>query len=333
MTIKQQGGIFGRNPTFNDVEVEGTLTASGTLSVPNDSISGDAIDGGTATPENITADGTINFAGATVSDLGSVTTADINGGTIDGTAIGNSARAVGKFTDGCLMFDSSGAIDETTNLTIRGLGAAGSSTQAINKISFSGTVGTEWAYVGLAHNDGYNQTNQKLRLWTTQSLGQIHFGTNGTHRLTINQSGHFYPNTDDSLDIGLISSRFDDIYATNGTIQTSDQNEKQDVAELTEAEKRVALVAKGLLRKYRWISAVQEKGDDARIHFGIIAQDLQAAFQSEGLDPGRYGMFIYGTWYVDADGELTDGPGDGITQHSRMGIRYSELLAFIIAAL
>ena len=29
MTIKQQGGIFGRNPTFNDVEVDGTLTIGG----------------------------------------------------------------------------------------------------------------------------------------------------------------------------------------------------------------------------------------------------------------------------------------------------------------
>jgi hypothetical protein len=29
MTIKQQGGVFGRNPTFNDVEVEGTLTVDG----------------------------------------------------------------------------------------------------------------------------------------------------------------------------------------------------------------------------------------------------------------------------------------------------------------
>jgi len=27
MTIKQQGGIFGRNPTFNNVTVDGTLTA------------------------------------------------------------------------------------------------------------------------------------------------------------------------------------------------------------------------------------------------------------------------------------------------------------------
>ena len=50
MTIKQQGGIFGRNPTFNDLTVEGTL------SVPSDSISGDAIDGGTATLDGLTVD-------------------------------------------------------------------------------------------------------------------------------------------------------------------------------------------------------------------------------------------------------------------------------------
>lgn len=28
MTIKQQGGIFGRNPTFNDVTIDGTLSSS-----------------------------------------------------------------------------------------------------------------------------------------------------------------------------------------------------------------------------------------------------------------------------------------------------------------
>jgi hypothetical protein len=28
MTIKQNGGVFGRNPTFNDVEVENDLTSA-----------------------------------------------------------------------------------------------------------------------------------------------------------------------------------------------------------------------------------------------------------------------------------------------------------------
>jgi hypothetical protein len=33
MTIKQQGGIFGRNPTFNNVVVEGSLDVAGDVEV------------------------------------------------------------------------------------------------------------------------------------------------------------------------------------------------------------------------------------------------------------------------------------------------------------
>jgi hypothetical protein len=130
-------------------------------------------------------------------------------------------------------------------------------------------------------------------------------------------------NSDDDQDLGAPTVRWDDIYATNGTIQTSDRNEKQDIEELDEAERRVAVACKGLLRKFRWKSAVEEKGDDARIHFGIIAQDLQTAFEAEGLDAGRYAMFINSTWTEEETGE----------ERSRMGVRYSELLAFIIAAI
>ena len=82
-------------------------------------------------------------------------------------------------------------------------------------------------------------------------------------------------NRDNVIDLGHSSARFDDIFATNGTIQTSDRNEKQDIAELSDAEQRVAVAAKGLLRKFRWRDAVEAKGDDARTHFGIIAQDLK----------------------------------------------------------
>ena len=128
---------------------------------------------------------------------------------------------------------------------------------------------------------------------------------------------------DDHIDLGANGTRFDDIYATNGTIQTSDRNEKQDIEELSDAEQRVAVACKGLLRKFRWINSVETKGDEARIHFGIIAQDLQAAFEAEGLDAGRYAMFISTTWTDEETGE----------ERTRMGVRYSELLAFIIAAI
>tara|TARA_R110001592_G_scaffold360783_1_gene669801 strand:- start:45 stop:1127 length:1083 start_codon:yes stop_codon:yes gene_type:complete len=174
-------------------------------------------------------------------------------------------------------------------------------------------------------------------------------------------------NNDNVMDLGGASVRWDDIYATNGTIQTSDRNEKQDIEALNDAETAVAVACKGLLRKFRWIDSVAEKGDDARIHFGIIAQDLQDAFTAEGLDAGRYAMFISSTWWetqtdvpaVEAVDEVLDEDGnvvteaveakdaytrtdtyetleeapEGATERTRLGVRYPELLAFIIGAM
>ena len=128
--------------------------------------------------------------------------------------------------------------------------------------------------------------------------------------------------TDNTTDLGASGTRFDDIFATNGTIQTSDANEKQDIEALSDAEKRVATAAKSLIKKFRWKDKVTEKGDDARIHVGIVAQDLKAAFEAEGLDAGRYAMFISTTW-TDDDGN----------EQTRLGVRYNELLAFIIGAM
>jgi len=128
---------------------------------------------------------------------------------------------------------------------------------------------------------------------------------------------------DNIVDLGNGGVRYDDIFATNGTINTSDRNEKQDIEELSDAEQRVAVACKGLLRKFRWINSVETKGDEARIHFGIIAQDLQAAFEAEGLDAGRYAMFTSNTWTDEETGE----------ERTRLGVRYSELLAFIISAI
>jgi hypothetical protein len=162
---------------------------------------------------------------------------------------------------------------------------------------------------------------------TVGSIGSV--TQSGATNLVLDSTSAVYfdtsvrPNIDDTYNIGSGTYRWDDIYATNGTIQTSDRNEKQDIEALSDAEQRVAVAAKGLLRKFRWKSAVAEKGEDARIHFGIIAQDLQDAFTAEGLDAGRYAMFINSTWTDEETGE----------ERSRMGVRYSELLAFIIAAI
>ena len=169
----------------------------------------------------------------------------------------------------------------------------------------------------------------------------------------MNPCNHTGAYVDNARDIGASNVRWDDVYATNGNIQTSDANEKQDVAALTATEMLVAARISGLFRTFRWIDSVTAKGDDARTHTGVIAQDVQAAFTAEGLDAGDYALFTSATWWetqtdvaaVEADEDndieaadaytrtdtydtLAEAP-DGATERTRMGIRYPELLAFV----
>lgn len=208
---------------------------------------------------------------------------------------------------------------------------------------------------------GSRSGSSNLFINSTSNSGRL--ACNSTEKYGWNLTT-FWATTDNANDLGSTSSRWDDVYATNGTIQTSDRNEKQDIEVLTAAETAVAVACKGLLRKFRWIDSVTEKGDDARIHFGIIAQDLQDAFTAEGLDAGRYAMFISSTWWetqtdvpavvavdevLDEDGGVVteavdavdaytrtdtfDEVTEGATERTRLGVRYPELLAFIIGAL
>ena len=65
-----------------DTEFDAIATATGTKA----DLAGPTFTG-TATFANLTATGTVNLTGATVSNLGTVTTVDIDGGTIDGATV------------------------------------------------------------------------------------------------------------------------------------------------------------------------------------------------------------------------------------------------------
>lgn len=145
----------------------------------------------------------------------------------------------------------------------------------------------------------------------------------------------FLPVVTNVTSLGAASYKWTEVFATNGTINTSDEREKQDIATLDEAEKRVAAKLKTLVKKYRFKDAVAKKGDDARIHVGVIAQEVVAAFAAEGLDATRYGLLCYDEWeaveaVLDEDGNVETPAREAGNAY---GIRYDELLAFIIAAL
>jgi hypothetical protein len=164
----------------------------------------------------------------------------------------------------------------------------------------------------------------------------LRFATgDNTERMRIDSSGVVRPGADNTQTLGSASYRWSVVYAGTGTINTSDEREKQQIADLNDAERRVAVALKGLVKKYKYNDAVELKGDDARIHVGVIAQEVVAAFEAEGLDATCYALLCYDTW--EAEQEEVDKNGNVINPArdagERYGIRYDELLAFMIAAL
>jgi len=106
---------------------------------------------------------------------------------------------------------------------------------------------------------------------------------------------------------GSASYRWGQIFSTNSSNSTSDRNLKQDINDITESERKVAGKITDLFKTFRFKDAVSKKGDDARLHNGVIAQDLIEAFQSEGLDVHQYGLFCYDEiWTVDGEDELME---------------------------
>ena len=207
-----------------------------------------------------------------------------------------------------------------------------------------GTISSNAMYISAPNNDGggFLFSNNASTIYPTRR-------TSGTVSLS-----------DNTNDLGAQVWRFNDAYITNGVTTGSDQNEKQQIQLLTDSEIAVAKrISKGF-KTFKWNSAVEEKGDNARTHTGVIAQEVQQAFADEGLDVTKYAFFMSNTYWekervIPAVEEITDEEGnitqeaqpehtvidkweveseapEGAVQKTRLGIRYPELLSFVSSA-
>jgi hypothetical protein len=259
------------------------------------------------------------------------------------------------------------------------VGVAGGANQGINLLGQFGAIEASRAANSCMFLNRYG-SNGSIATFRRDGVAQGNIGVSATGffvagagqagiKLTggarIEPSDSNGDNIDNYVDLGQAANRLQDIFATNGTIQTSDRNEKEAIASLTPTEMLVAARLSASFKNFKWKSVVAEKGDSARLHSGIIAQDVQDAFAAEGLDAGDYAMFTSSTWWetqtdvpaVEAVAEELDAEGnvlveaveakdaytrtdtfntleeapEGATERTRLGIRYPELLAFVAA--
>lgn len=304
-----------------------------------------------------------NLAAAVTDETGSGSLVFATGSTLVTTTIGN----LGNFQDSTLVstttaattgsqcyhqFKDGNGVTGAINSWGSGYGSVYSlamaiSSNVLNDSSLGGTL--KYGQNGFATM--YRQYAGEHIFWSAAS------GTGGNNisfatPLILDTSNNTKPGVDNAYSIGTAANRWSVVYSATALINTSDARSKQQVRDLDEAERRVAQKLKGLLKAFKFNDAVESKGDGARIHFGVLAQEVAEAFASEGLDATRYAMFCHDTWedqYQDdivaeqvGTDEETGEPiyknrvvGQKLIQAAgdRYGIRYEQLFAFVIAAL
>lgn len=156
--------------------------------------------------------------------------------------------------------------------------------------------------------------------------------------------GTLRPGSDGVYTMGIPSLRWSVVYASTGTINTSDARAKQNVAEITDE----VLNAWGDVefRQFLFGDAVESKGSSARLHTGVVAQQVLEVFAARGLDASLYGLLCYDEWediyeeelIVDSEAVIDEKGNEVTPQQShtekrlicaagnRYGIRYEEAL-------
>lgn len=164
----------------------------------------------------------------------------------------------------------------------------------------------------------YDRTNNEWGFYIA-SAAKLLIGSTG---FTASYN-HFIPNPDNSLSLGASSFRWTVVYATTGTINTSDANEKTALIQAGPEAYRAVARAFSAAGMFKWRDAVEKKGDAARLHFGLTAQGVEQAFMDEGLDPARYALFCADTF--------EQGEGDDVRTVTRKGLRYDQVHTLAIA--
>lgn len=142
--------------------------------------------------------------------------------------------------------------------------------------------------------------------------------------------------TSGTMNLGSSARLWNTVYAANSAINTSDAREKTTPRSMSAEELSAAKEIAALPCVYQWLSAIEAKGDGARLHISPTVQDVIACMDRQGLDPFRYGFVCYDKW--DEVPEQRDPEtGDVVQEYRPAGDRYSlrpsELGHFLVVAL
>lgn len=271
------GGTGSSAKNFVDLttnqSIEGYKTFTGTVQLPLN-VRGPAGNEGF----NITA-GSTYYAGARLRLYGASSESYPGGFTLAACLDQNTQAGLYGAPDGTLTWndkDITGDVHSTGNETIAG-----------NK-TFTGTIYLPTDVRGPSGNAGFNITGGSTyyagaRLMLGGASASANAGGFNLVACVANASGSYK----------WLSGKVDGTLTWDGqSIQTtSDERLKTPVSTVPDD----VLDAWGDVQwgQFQFLEAVQEKGETARLHLGLIAQRVKAAFDARGLDACKYGILCH----------------------------------------
>ncbi|MEL6560469.1 MAG: tail fiber domain-containing protein [Bacteroidota bacterium] len=165
--------------------------------------------------------------------------------------------------------------------------------------------------VGIGATPG---TADRLRVNGRIRFGSVEFIEDGGP-FEITAGGDVRPDVDNSRDLGTPTFRWDDVFATNGVIQTSDRRSKKDIKSLSYGLDE--------LMQLRPVTYKWKKDSDKGDQVGLIAQDVQKVMKEIVYDPKE-------DLEPDEDGNMV-APKNAA--ELRLGISYSALIPVIIKSI
>jgi len=167
------------------------------------------------------------------------------------------------------------------------------------------------------NGEGDPSTSTAIARWANDTGNRVN-----NSGVQIDNSGNLFPTLDSVQDCGSATNRWDDVYAANATIQTSDVNLKRDIVALGSLipdPKAFLMALNPVIFKWKDFQYVDLEGDlqnkvHTRDHFGLIAQEVEATLDAQGIDKNQFAA-----WTLDSS-------------TGRQGLRYVEFIPILIKA-
>lgn len=242
----------------------------------------------------------------------------------------------------CYQYSVDGSLSGTNLSLAAGVGMAVDS----SSVNYIGVYAPSNLFSGIAFGDEQNANSAHIR----HQGGNIYFNSNNAarYRFTSTSFGSFVDNT---IDLGTSSLRIKNTYLANAPIVTSDERLKQQFRSQTEREKEAALEIKSSICLFKFSDAVDLKGDGARWHCGVKAQQVIEIMRRHDLEPFDYGFICFDEWEAEFEPVLEEQEHIGedgnaskvlvdtgevrkiLEAGNRYAIRYDELAMFILMAI